>query len=183
MGGRYGSGGVTLVELLVLLALVAIVQSLAAPAVFGFADSMRLAAGANTLLSSIHFARSEAIKRNARVVMCKSVTGNSCASTGGWEQGWIVFHDANNNASLDAGEPRLLWEQPLPDRLRLVGNAPIASYVSYTPMGTTRLISGAFQAGTFTICFQSAIRVEVRQVVVSSSGRPRTAKAMVDQCL
>lgn len=164
------------------LALVVTVQALAAPTLAGLSNSIRLAAGTNAFVSSIHLARSEAIKRNARVVICKSFTGDRCAATGGWEQGWIVFHDANNNATLDAGEQRLLWEQPFPQRLRLAGNSPIADYVSYTPLGTTRFISGAFQAGTFTLCFQSSAPVEARQVVVSSSGRPRTAKAMVSQC-
>ena len=180
--GRSRSGGVTLVELLVLLTIVAIVQTLAAPAMSGFVDSMRLTAGINTLFSSVHIARSEAVKRSARVVLCKSTTGNSCTSTGGWEQGWIVFHDTNNNASLDAGEIRLLWEQALPHRLRLAGNSQVASYVSYTSVGTTGLTSGAFQAGTFTLCLQSSTPVEARQIVISSSGRSRTTKAIVSQC-
>lgn len=180
--GRSGSGGVTLIELLVLLVLVAVFQTLAAPALSGLANSMRLSAGVNRFFSSVHLARSEAIKRNARVVLCKSATGNACASTGGWEQGWIVFHDANNNAALDAGEVLLLREQALPHPIRLAGNSHVAGYVSYTPMGTTRLTSGAFQAGTLTLCPQSATRVEARQIVISSSGRPRTIRAMVDQC-
>lgn len=180
--GRSGSGGVTLIELLVVLALVAVFQTLAAPALSGVANSMRITAAVNTFFSSIHLARSEAIKRNVRVVLCKSATGDACASTGGWEQGWIVFHDANNNASLDAGEVLLLREQALPYPVRLAGNSQVASYVSYTPMGSTSLTSGAFQAGTLTICPQSATRVEARKIVISSAGRPRTVKAMVDQC-
>lgn len=180
--GRSRSGGVTLIELLVVLALAAVFQTLAAPAMSGMANSMRTSAAANAFFSSVHFARSEAIKRNARVVLCKSATGGACASTGGWEQGWLVFHDANNNASLDAGEVLLLREQALPHPVRLAGNSQVASYVSYTPMGTTSLTSGAFQAGTFTICPQSATRVEARKIVISSAGRPRTVKAMVDQC-
>lgn len=180
--GRSGSGGVTLIELLVVLAIVAVLQTLAAPALSGVANAMRITAGTNTFFSSVHLARSEAIKRNARVVLCKSATGDACASTGGWEQGWIVFHDANNNAALDVGEVLLLREQALPHPIRLAGNSQVASYVSYTPMGTTSLTSGAFQAGTLTLCPQSATRVEARQIVISSTGRPRTVKAMVDQC-
>lgn len=181
--GRSGFGGVTLIELLVVLALVAVLQTLASPALSGMVNSMRLSTGANAFFSSIHLARSEAIKRNSRVVLCKSATGDACASSGGWEQGWIVFHDVNNNAALDAGEVLLLREQALPHPIRLAGNSQVASYVSYTPMGTTSLTSGAFQAGTLTLCPQSATRVEARKIVISSAGRPRAVKTTVEHCL
>ena len=94
-----------------------------------------------------------------------------------------MFHDANNNAALDANEVILSREQALPQTIRFTGNGPVLSYVSYTPTGTTSYPSGAFQAGRLTVCPQSATRVEARQIVISSSGRPRTAKMMVDQCL
>ena len=42
-------------------------------------------------------------------------------------------------------------------------------------------ISGAFQAGTLTVCPESASRVDARQIVISSAGRPRTVKTTVAQ--
>lgn len=180
--GSAGSGGVTLIELMVLLAVVAIVQALAAPAMSRFSDSIRLTTATNALLSSIHLARSEAVKRNDRVVVCRSASGQQCAGSGGWIQGWIVFHDANNNAQLDSGEARLAWEQALSDRVRVSGNSSIATYVSYTGTGATRFTWGGFQAGTFTLCAVSDSAVEARLLVISSAGRPRTKRETVDQC-
>jgi type IV fimbrial biogenesis protein FimT len=182
MDKRYGCAGFTLVELMIVVAVVAILLSLAAPAFSGMVSSVRLSSASNSLFSSLLLARSEAIKRNSRVVLCKSVTGDACTSTDGWEQGWIVFHDVNNNATLDAGETLLSRESALPGLIRLTGNSPVVNYVSYTPMGTTSYTSGAFQAGTLTVCIQSAARVEARQIVISSAGRPRTVKTMVEQC-
>ncbi len=182
MGNPVRSAGFTLIELMLVVALVAIIQSMAAPALSGMANSMRLTTAVNSLFSSLLLARSEAIKRNSRAVVCKSATGDTCITTGGWEQGWIVFHDANTNASLDAGEVILSREQALSPALRFTGNGPVLSYVSYTPTGTTSYASGAFQAGRLTVCPQSVTRVEARQIVISSSGRPRTVKMMVDQC-
>lgn len=180
---RYsGCAGFTLIELLVLVALVAILQSLAAPALTGVVNSMRLTASVNTLFSSLLLARSEAIKRNSRAVVCKSATGDACINTGGWEQGWIVFHDANNNASRDAGEAILSRQPALPQPMRFTGNGPLASYVSYTPMGITKYTSGAFQAGTLTVCPQSSTSVAARELKISSSGRPRTLKTTVQHC-
>ncbi|MCX7258346.1 MAG: GspH/FimT family pseudopilin [Polaromonas sp.] len=176
-------GGVTLIELLTVLAVVAIFQTLAVPAMSSLLDSIRMSTGINTLLTSIHFARNEATKRNDRVVICKSAGTGECVRSGGWEQGWIVFHDRNNNAIIDAGESILLSELALPTHFKLAGNSPLVNYVSYTANGTTQLISGAFQAGTFTLCRQSDTSVQARQVVISPGGRPRTIKVMVENCL
>jgi len=177
------AGGVTLIELLTVLAVIAVFQRLAVPAMSSLLDSIRLSTGINTLLTSIHFARNEATKRNGRVVMCKSAGTGECVKSGGWEQGWIIFHDRNNNAIIDAGEPMLLSEPALPMHFKLAGNSPLVNYVSYTANGTTQLISGAFQAGTFTLCRQSDTSVQARQVVISPGGRPRTTRVVVDSCL
>lgn len=182
MGKRYGCSGFTLVELMMVIVVLAVLQTLAAPAFSAMVNSVRLTTVVNSLFSSLILARSEAIKRNSRAVVCKSATGSSCTTTGGWEQGWIVFHDANNNAALDVGEALLSREQALPNLIRLAGNGPVFNYVSYTPLGSANYTSGAFQAGTLTVCAQSATPADARQIVISSAGRPRTAKTTVDHC-
>lgn len=180
---RSWGNGLALLELLVVLTLVAILQTLAVPAMSAVVDAVRLASTTQSLFTSLQLARNEAIKRNARVVLCKSDTGQRCVLSGGWEQGWIVFHDLNNNAQVDAGESILQRESALSGMLRLTGNAQVASYASYTPTGSTSMTSGAFQAGTFTVCRQSAGRTEARQIVISSAGRVRTQKLMMSQCV
>ena len=182
MTKRAVSDGFTLIELMVVLAVVAVLQTLAAPAFSGVVTSIKLTTAVNSLLSSLWMARSESIKRNSRVVVCKSASGTACASSGSWEQGWIVFHDANNNAVLDAGEVVISREQALPSLVRLNGNSPFVSYVSYTSAGSARYVSGAFQAGTFTACVQSASATEARQIVINIAGRPRTVRTKVAKC-
>lgn len=182
MDKRCKSMGFTLVELLLVVAVIALLQALTAPVFASLVNSVRLSSATNSLFSSLILARSEAIKRNSRAVVCKSGSGLACTSSGGWEQGWIVFHDPNNNAVLDDGETLLYREYALSNLIRLTGNSPVVSYVSYTPMGTTSYTSGAFQAGTLTVCVQSATPVDARQIVISSAGRPRTAKTTVEQC-
>lgn len=179
---RACASGFTLVEFLVVVAVMAILSSFAAQAFSGMINSVRLRSATDTFFSSIILARSEAIKRNARVVLCKSRSGSACDMAGGWEQGWVVFHDVNENAAVDAGESVVLRQQALQARVRFTGNSQVAKYVSYAPNGTTSLISGAFQAGTFTICMQSTLPTDARQIVISSSGRPRTTKTSVAQC-
>jgi type IV fimbrial biogenesis protein FimT len=177
------SRGVTLVELLAVVALVAIVQALAVPAMTRFTGSICLGTTSRLLHSSLIFARSEAIKRNSRVVVCRSATGTACSTSGGWQDGWIVFHDINNNARLDPGEMVLIREAPSASALRLSGNTPVSNYVSYTGLGVARMTSDAFQAGTFTACIASSGRTESSQLVLSNTGRVRTTKAVVDNCI
>ena len=182
MGQRRVKTGFTLIELLVVVAVMAVLQALAAPAFPAMVDSARMTMAVNSLFSSLMLARSEAIKRNGRAVACKSADGEACAKTGGWEQGWIVFQDDNNNAALDAGEARLFRQQALHPSIRLVGNGPVAGYVSFNRDGATKYTSGAFQAGTLTACAMSMTNAEARQIVISSTGRVRTARSKLEHC-
>ena len=69
-----------------------------------------------------------------------------------------------------------------PGGWRIQGNQPVAKYVSYDATGGTKTVSGAFQAGTLTVCHTSAGRVEARQIVINASGRPRVQKVQLSSC-
>jgi type IV fimbrial biogenesis protein FimT len=182
MNTQKWSRGFTLIELLLVLSILTLVQAWVVPALAEMVDSARVNSAAQALSESLMRARSEAIKRNSRVVVCKSSTGASCEAQAGWEQGWIIFHDDNNNAALDADESVLYREVALGSSLRLSGNTPVRDYVSYTPYGRTKMSSGAFQAGTFTVCTKRAKAEFARQVVISAGGRARVAKAAASKC-
>jgi type IV fimbrial biogenesis protein FimT len=132
------------------------------------------------LLVSLHLARSEAIKRNSRAVVCPSADGSHCAVDGAWHLGWLVFHDANNNAAREDGEEIVHRRQALSTGLRVGSTGSTARYVSYESSGGTRQVSGAFQAGTLTLCSKSGDLDAARQIVISRTGRPRTVK--LDAC-
>ncbi len=101
---RLASAGFTLIELMVAVAILAVLAALAAPSFNEAILSNRLASYANSFVASVQLARSEAIKRNATVVMCRSADGVSCATTGTWQQGWILWRDSDNDATVDADE-------------------------------------------------------------------------------
>jgi len=179
---QHPARGFSLVELLAVLAVVAVLVGVGVPSFVSIAKSIKLTAASNGFLSHLQLARSEAIKRNSRVVLCKSPDGVACTSTGGWEQGWIVFHDANNNSLRDGSETIIQREQPLAASLRLVGNLNVARYVSFAPTGATKLVGGGFQAGTLTVCHQSAEAGEARQIILNAVGRPRVHRTSVGDC-
>ena len=179
---RPGDAGFSLPELLVTVAVTGVLTGIAVPPMSAMLQAQRATALANSFIGSLHLARNEAIKRNGRAVLCKSATGLSCTLEGGWEQGWIVFHDLNNNALLDAGEWVVKQHTGGAARMRLAGNQPVRSYVSYSASGTAKLMSGAFQAGTFTLCPEVHSGVPVRKIILSGTGRPRIYPGTAADC-
>jgi len=183
--GRVAAGarmrGFTLIELVIILAIAAILLGLAGQQFKALLRSGRLAAATNDMFAGLLLARSEAAKRNARVVLCKSADGVACATAGGWEQGWIVFQDTNNNGLREAAEAVLLRGQPLSATVTATGNQNVSRYVSYAATGSTKLINGGFQAGTITFCEHLAA-ADARQIILSAVGRPRMQKAPAGAC-
>jgi type IV fimbrial biogenesis protein FimT len=176
------AAGMTFIELLVVLGIVAIMLTLAVPSFDAVLQGNRFSTFANTYLTHLHMARSEATKRNTRVALCKSADGASCTTAGRWDQGWILFNDINNNAQTDSGETILRVNEALPTNWVLQGNTPVTNYVSFTAMGGARMTSGAFQAGTLTLCKASQSSGEARSIVISATGRPRVETTSVAAC-
>jgi type IV fimbrial biogenesis protein FimT len=174
--------GFTLVELMMVIAVACVLLGFGVPSMTALMNSNKLTAASNALLSSMRLARSEAFKRNGKVVLCKSADGVACVSKGGWEQGWIVFHDANHDGEHDPDEVLIERADALPASLRVTGNSSLSKYVSFVATGTTRLIGGGFQAGTVTVCNRSATGGEARQIVLNVVGRPRVQKVAVGSC-
>lgn len=176
------TGGFTLVELAAVVAIAAVLAAVGIPSWRAFSEKLQLTGVSDAFVASLHLARSEAIKRHDRVALCKSADGVSCASGGGWDQGWIIFHDRNNNGRREAPEQILRRQQALPGALRLTGNLSVAQYVSFVPTGATKLVGGGFQAGTLTVCWESGRTAQARQIILNAAGRPRLRTFTAGTC-
>jgi type IV fimbrial biogenesis protein FimT len=91
--------GFTLLELLTTMTVVAVLLTVGVPGFFDIVRSNRSAANANELVSALSIARSEAIRRGARIGICPSSNGAAC--TGTWSDGWIVFTDTAANDTVN----------------------------------------------------------------------------------
>jgi len=132
--------GFTLVELMITLFIAAILITVAVPSFTTTIQNNRVTAQINDFVSTLNFARTEAIKRGARVTVCKSGDASNCdTSTTGWEQGWIVFVDSDADNTHDGGEDILLTSEGLAAGNSLTGDSGsnVKNFVSYKPSGKT----------------------------------------------
>jgi type IV fimbrial biogenesis protein FimT len=172
--GRGPARGFTLAELLIALAIAGVVLTYAVHAGSAWLLRYQQRVAAEGLAQALQRARSEAINRGHRVVLCPSSGGLACDGGKQWEAGYVIFADPDDDASVDAGEQVVRVAAPAGRGISVRGNKPVADYVSYTPLGTARLKSGALQMGTFTVCRPGATAIEV---VLANGGRPRLQEA------
>ncbi len=168
------ASGFTLVELVIGLALAAVLACLALPVYSDWLADYQVLNHAQKLAGTLAIARTEAVKRGRRVNLCKSADLRDCATTGGWEEGYIVHVDGDRDGAVDASEGVLRVEGPATGGITIRGNRPVADYVAYTSLGTTRLLRGGLQMGTFTVCKSGRRAIDV---VLAHSGRARIQKS------
>jgi type IV fimbrial biogenesis protein FimT len=164
------AGGLTLIELLVALALGAILLAVAVPGYAQWIATYQVRNHAEQLAGSLRHARSEALKRGLRVNLCPAPSGRRCAAGADWGSGWLLYVDANRNGIADDSEPVLRQERPSASSVRVSVNRPLADYVSFAPLGQARLVNGGLQMGTFVVCRPGHPAIKV---VLANSGRVR----------
>lgn len=166
-----GWRGFTLVELLVTLAIGAILLVIAIPGYAFFINASRLTAVTNDLVSALHLARSEAIKRGMRVTVCKTSNATAatpaCDTAASWQQGWLVFADGGTRGVIDSGDA-LLWTQDSAHPAVSITSYNYGQYISYLPSGRSQG-SNRLPNGTIRICLADARR----DIIINSTGRPR----------
>lgn len=103
------SKGFTLIELMLTLAVAAILLAVAVPSYRSFVQGNRTAAQANAVLRALAYTRSEAVKRAETITICQSSKQSSCGGDkDAWQSGWIVFSDIDQDGTLDSSTDTLL---------------------------------------------------------------------------
>lgn len=121
--------GFTLIELIVVVAMVAIIAALATPSWNTMIVNNRIRAAVNDWTQSFYFARNEAIRQNVAVTICASSTGLDCTASG-YELGWIV------KTGLPAATTGTILQDTLPvNRATLTPNINAARAITFLPNG------------------------------------------------
>ncbi|MBP6764888.1 MAG: GspH/FimT family pseudopilin [Rubrivivax sp.] len=96
--------GLTLIELMMAVAVAAVLMAIAGPSFQQALNRNRLASVANELTGAVQLARAEAVRANRRVTLCSSSDGSACTSATNTWAGWILFVDTDGDGSRDSGE-------------------------------------------------------------------------------
>lgn len=167
--------GFSLIEAMVALVVLALLTSLAAPALTGMRQRQELRSLAETFWNSLVLARAEAMARQQRVTVCAQSAVGDCDTTGPWQRGWLVFVDANRNGQREADELLLQRQGELPTGVSLVGNSTVRRVLAYAEEGRSVGVSGGFLAGTLSWCRVG--QTAGWDVVINALGRPRLEQA------
>jgi len=162
--------GFTVVELMVTIAVLGILMSIAVPAFKEMARSYQVSSKAQFWVNALNYARSESAKRGERVTLCPSSNGTSCQASSNLHVGWIAFVDANNNATVDAGEA-IVTTGGAESLYTVVLSGTSNNYVSFIPNGMTKTIAGGSWNGNIKIC--QGVGTTGRSVVINPVGRVR----------
>lgn len=137
-------GGLTLIELLITFAVLAILASIALPSFASLLARNRVAATGNELLATLHFARAESIRSNQPVQLCASVDGSLCGGHD-WQR-WIVR----------TAQGEVVREGTVPAQVVVVPAGALASGGVMAPDGALHGLDGSIQAGSLDICDRDA---------------------------
>lgn len=132
---RHAAKGVSMIEVLLVVAVMGILAAVALPSFKSTIDSNRRAAYATQLLEDLALARSEAIKRGVRVTVCPSADASSCADSLSWASGWIIFTDGSGPGTRDSATETLIRvHEALPSGWIAVKNGAL-KYVGFSASG------------------------------------------------
>ncbi len=154
--------GVTLIELLVALTVMAILAGIAVPSFTTFMQRSALSTEADALASALSVARANALSRNTWVTVAPI--------NADWQNGWTVCLNPTRNADCTGLNVILQRARNTQDLTIGFSSTPQATALSYSPVGYTRTLADTMQSAQILMTLGNANQ---RLVDVSQLGRVR----------
>ena len=168
--------GQSLVETAIVLTVLGIITSAAAPSLLEWAQARRAHAFASLIHTELNLARNTAIVKGYRTALCRSNDGKVCRFDGPWTQGFLTFVDVDSDGERSRDEPVL----------RVTGNAEFHQlHVRISESRRTIAFRPDGRGGgtnlTAVVCDSS--KTARRTVVISVAGRVRLGRPLpTDTC-
>ncbi|MFZ4792098.1 MAG: GspH/FimT family pseudopilin [Candidatus Competibacteraceae bacterium] len=173
--------GFTLLELIITMAIAAILMTVAIPSFNETIRSNRILTQTNELVTALNLTRSEAIKRGVPVTICKAsypstatTPPTACSTSASWNDGWIIYADPGTNdgtVKTSEGDQILRVKEAMATGFNLGTGSNFQNWIAYLPTGSSKG-NGGLANGTFTLCFNSNTSTG-RTIVVNPAGRIR----------
>ena len=199
--------GFTLIELIAVAMIAVILAAVAVPNFTSFVQDTRISSMTNEMITDLYYARSEAIKRNRRVTMCRSASPDNANATcdatsannwnnGDWSNGWIIFVDSQDAAGTSGADGIRQAAEILLKATSVTGSGmtfdprpadtALDNYISYTPRGLARTVGGDSQNGIMRVCDERGTN-SARAITVTVTGRaeasaPPASSAAIGSC-
>ena len=152
--------GITLMEFLITLVIVAILASISIPSFHQLLQWVRISVASSDLERTIRNGRRQAITSGQTVRICPSVDGTSCSRDNMWQNGWITFIDSTGSMRREP-EDKMLAVHDKVKAIKISHNR--GTLLSFNRLGRLS------QNGSFTICNTSGDWGSRKLVMIHSS--------------
>lgn len=170
------SDGFTLIELMITIAILAIVVTIAMPSFSTMVRNNGVTTVADDLFSSLQIARSESVNREVSMTVAQKSTG--------WQTGWDVFEDKDNNGVFNNGTDTMINAYTTTNSQVIVtpqGKVSTNTTILYTPTGRT-LQKYDEVNDYFSVTVANATDITPRCVFLSTTGRPFVQRPGEGKC-
>lgn len=166
------NGGFTLIEMMITIAIVAILAALAAPSLQQLVINNRIVSDTNLLIGDLALARGEALKRGARVTVCTSSDGATCTGGTDWSAGRLVFVDEGVAGTVDGNDGDAAHVLRV---ISALNNNNMNETTGFSTPGYVSFFSTGFSSsgGALTVCHSGSVG---RNVSISVTGRTTVAQ-------
>lgn len=161
------AAGFTLVELMVTVAVLAIILAIGMPSFSAIVQRNRLTTAANELVGTFQTAKMEAIRRNSRVVICPTSSGNGCSGVDDWSR-VVVFVDENSNGAKDSAETLVRDVQIIKPGANVTAQLGATSTIRFGADGRARVGTTVVQGAVSLVSSKLPAAEATRRVQVSA---------------
>lgn len=164
--------GFTLIEMMVVLALMAIILGLGIPSFRNLIEKIAVESEAKMIVEGLRTARLTAIEEKTNVVLCASDNGTSCVNA--WDSGFIVYRDSDNSGTLNGTEEVLFSHRFKDSVLVKTGSGQNQSFFfnnnGWSPGSADSLL----------VCAEASTNRNAYAVIINRAGRLRILDSSQD---